>query len=317
MSGGRLSARAELEALVAAQFDREVTPGARALAEAARRRHPGVLAVVFYGSCLRRASDVDAVLDLYLLVESYEAAYDRRLLAWLNRVLPPNVFFLETLADGHPVRAKYAVVTLDSFVSFMADSRRESYFWGRFAQPVAVVYAASPAVTHTLAQGLATAVETFVRNALPLVGATFSAQELWVAGLSNSYDTELRAEAPDRSAELFASFAAYYERAAALAFAAMPFPVLAADGLWRAALPDDERRRRLRAWRRRRLVSKVLTALRVLRNAYTVEGGPEYVMWKIERHTDFRFERNWRAKPVPLLALVHEFWRAWRAGAFR
>ena len=312
-----MSARAALEALVAAQFDREVSPGARALTEAARRQRPGALAVVFYGSCLRKADDADAVLDLYVLVDSYDTTYDRPLLRWLNRALPPNVFYLEAQSDGTTVRAKYAVVTLADFCSFMEDSRRESYFWGRFAQPSAVVWAASAAARATLARGLATAVETFVRNALALVGPSFTAQELWVRGLSRSYDTELRTEGPDRSAALFAAFADYYEAATRHALAQMPFPAAAEGDRWTAAMPAAERAQRMRAWRRRGVTSKLLSLLRILRNGYTVEGGPEYVMWKIERHTDFRFDKTWRQKPVPALALAREAWRAWRAGAFR
>jgi hypothetical protein len=312
-----VSERAALEALVAAQFDREVSAGARALAEAARQRCPGTLAVVFYGSCLRAADADEGVLDFYVLVDAYETTYDRRLLVWLNRLLPPNVFFLAVQCEGVTVRAKYAVVTLSSFVSFMADSTRESYFWGRFSQPSAVVYAASPEVVRSLAQGLATAVETFVRNAVALVAPTFSARELWVEGLSQSYNTELRAEGPDRSAALFASFADYYEAATPLALAAMPFSVAGDGGRWTATMPAAERASRLREWRKRRVYSKLLSLMRILRNAYTVEGGPEYVMWKIERHGEFRFDKDWRSKPVPLLALGREVWRAWRAGAFR
>lgn len=312
-----MSARTALEALVAAQFDREVSAGARALAEAARQRCPGALAIVFYGSCLRGADTGDGVLDLYVLVDAYETTYDRRLLGWLNRVLPPNVFSLAVPFEGGTVRAKYAVVTLSSFLSFMEDTTRESYFWGRFAQPAAVVYAHTPEVRRSLAQGLATAVETFVRNALALVAPTFATRELWVAGLSHSYNTELRAEGPDRSAALFASFADFYEAATPLAFAALSFPVVRDAEGWTAAMPASERARRLREWRRRRVYSKLLSLLRVLRNGYTVEGGPEYVMWKIERHGAYRFDKEWRSKPVPILALARELWRAWRAGAFR
>lgn len=312
-----MTAREDLEVLVATQFDRAVSNGAQALAAAARRQRPGALAVVFYGSCLRDANDDDAVLDLYVLVESYEATYDQRLLAWLNRVLPPNVFFIKAESGGATVRAKYAVVTLDSFAERMADTTRESYFWARFAQPSAVVYAATPEVRQRLAAAFATAVETFVRNALPLVPARFSTHELWATGLSRSYESELRAEGPDRSAEIFARAAEYYEQATRLAFASMPFEVVADDSGWRAEIPAAERARSLRRWRARRVLSKLLTALRVLRNWYTAEGGVDYVMWKIQRHSGFQFDEQWRDKPVPLFALLHEIWRAWRAGAFR
>jgi len=314
-----MSPEAELRRLVAAQFDLPVSPGARALTTAALQRHPAARAVLFYGSCLRTSDDVDGMLDLYVLVDSYATTYDRRLLAWLNQVLPPNVFYLEAPSGDSQVRAKYAVVTLSSFVSFMADTTQESYFWGRFAQPVAVVYAASPNVRATLAAGFATAVQTFVRNALALVPHQFRTEELWVAGLSRSYTTELRAEAPDRSAALFAAFADYYGEATELALALLPFATrhVAGGAGFEVDLPDGERRARLRQWRRRSIVSKVLSLLRILRNAYTLEGGPEYAMWKVERHSDFRFDKTWRAKPIPLLALAREAWRAWRAGAFR
>lgn len=266
---------------------------------------------------MRDVDAVDAVLDLYVLVDDYETTYDRRLLVWLNRALPPNVFFLEAESNGVEVRAKYAVVTLSSFVSFMADTTRESYFWGRFAQPTAVVYASHPDVALSLAQGLATAVETFVLNAVALVEPTFSARELWISGLSRSYSSELRTEGPDRTAGLFESFADYYEKATELALPAMPFSVARNEAGWTAEVPASERAWRLRRWRERQVYSKVLSLLRILRNAYTAVGGPEYVMWKIERHSEFRFDKSWRSRPVPLFALGREVVRAWRAGAFR
>ncbi len=312
-----MTPRQQLEAVVAAEFDREVSSAARALTEAARRKCPGTLAVVFYGSCLRQTEEVDAVLDLYVLVDSYEETYQRPLLTWLNRILPPNVFFLTTESEGRVLRAKYAVVTLDAFAELMNDTTRESYFWGRFSQPSVVVYAASPEVERKLAAAFASAVETFVRNAIPLVDPIFSTRELWATGLAQSYDSELRAEGPDRSAELFLSFADYYESVTPLAFAAIPYPVVRSGDGWQVEIPEEERSRRLREWRLRRILSKWWSLLRVLRNAYTVEGGPEYVIWKIQRHSDFRFDESWREKPLPLLALAREAWRAWRAGAFR
>ena len=313
-----MNARKRLEERVAEEFDRPVSPGAHALTVAARERHPDAVAVLFYGSCLRGADDYEGVLDLYVLVDRYEQTYDRRVLVWLNRVLPPNVFYLETTAPEGTVRAMFAVVELASFVDFMDDSRRESYFWGRFSQPVALVWATDSGVRDQLARGCATAVATFVRNALALVPVEFSVEDLWVAGLSRSYNTELRSEGPDRSAALFATFADYYWDVTQPALELLPFDAeVVAPERYRVVVPPAERRMRQAAWRRRGVTSKLLSLLRILRNGYTVDGGPEYVMWKIERHTDFRFDKTWRDQPIPLLALAREAWRAWRAGAFR
>ncbi len=69
-------------------------------------------AVVFYSSCLRAGNDPDGLFDLYVLVDSYRAANRDRLRAVLNRLLPPNVFYLEVETGAGRVRAKYALLSL-------------------------------------------------------------------------------------------------------------------------------------------------------------------------------------------------------------
>jgi hypothetical protein len=49
-------------------------------------------AILFYGSCLRTGEDRGGLVDLYVLVNRYRAIEPRRLLAFLNKLLPPNVF---------------------------------------------------------------------------------------------------------------------------------------------------------------------------------------------------------------------------------
>ena len=49
-------------------------------------------AVLFYGSCLRTTQLDGQMLDFYLIVSDYEAAYGKSWLAGANKRLPPNVF---------------------------------------------------------------------------------------------------------------------------------------------------------------------------------------------------------------------------------
>jgi hypothetical protein len=70
-------------------------------------------------------------------------------------------------------------------------------------------------------------------------------------------------------------------------------------------------------WRRRRLHAKALFLLRILRNAVIFEGGVDYVLWKIQRHSGVSIDQAWRQKRHPLLALGAEAWRLYRARAFR
>ncbi len=315
-----MSPLAALATLTAAELERPVSPGAHALAAKARARHGGVRAVLFYGSCLRRNDD-EGVLDFYVLVDRYENAYDRRLLMWLNRVLPPNVFYLEAEANGQTVRSKYAVVEFDAFVEAMTDASLETYFWGRFAQPAAIVGAIDDDSRQRLALATATAILTFLRNALPLAPARCTAAEIWRAGLSASYRSEVRAERPGAADVLLLADPERYERVTALAVQAWPEHVRPATHgttpLYDVRVDEDERRHRLKLWRKRQWIGKGRFLLRILRNAYTVEGGVEYAMWKVSRHSGFVFDTHWRERPIPLLALLREIWRAWRAGAFR
>ena len=101
--------------LIAAENAMPAEPSVIAVATAARRRHgPGIAAVLFYGSCLRRGDDVGAVVDLYLLADSYQI-HPGPLMRTLNWLLPPNVYYIEAPFEGRTVRAKYALLTLAQF----------------------------------------------------------------------------------------------------------------------------------------------------------------------------------------------------------
>ena len=113
---GRVKIPGQLLSLIRTQSTQAIPPDIGALADAARRQHgDSVRAVLFYGSCLRSGNVYDGLADLYLLVDDYSAAFESRTLAYFNKLLPPNVFYLELPYQGHTLRAKYAVLTLADF----------------------------------------------------------------------------------------------------------------------------------------------------------------------------------------------------------
>lgn len=75
-------------------------------------------AVLFYGSGLRDET-LDGVLDFYVLLDDVGAWPGSRLAALANRVLPPNVAYLERTVADRPVRAKVAVMSLAQFAAGM------------------------------------------------------------------------------------------------------------------------------------------------------------------------------------------------------
>jgi hypothetical protein len=101
-----------LHDLVAAELALPVDPRVTAMAAAIAAEYPGAARVVlFYGSCLRERNVDGLMLDFYLIVSDYRAAYRRWWFAFANRVVPPNVFPFEH--DG--LAAKYAVLSEADF----------------------------------------------------------------------------------------------------------------------------------------------------------------------------------------------------------
>jgi hypothetical protein len=300
-----------------------VPAGAHALAERLRERYGSALrAVLMYGSNLRQGDDREGVLDLYALVSSYADTYrGHPLLATANRLLPPNVFYLEAGGATHVVRCKYAVLALDDLPRLVGSDVSEPYFWARFAQPCALVWAADDAARTTVAAALSRAVATFVRFAIPFTATTFDAEALWTSAWRATYGAEVRPERPGAADALYAANAERFETMTALAIATLPWlATTSVEGgrtRHRVDLPASERARLVSAWSRQRLKAKLLFLFRIIRNSLIFEGGPDYVLWKIQRHSGIATDRTWRQKRHPWLALGAEAWRLYRARAFR
>ncbi len=307
---------------VVGEWNRSVPPAEiSALADAARQRHGGVAVVLFYGSCMRCNRFDEGIVDLYLLVDEYRRAFSSRTRALLNRLLPPNVFYLEVPYQGTTLRAKYAVLTLDDFDR---GARRwfHSYIWGRFCQPSGLVYTRDEESATRVLEAQGQAIRSFLRRALPLVPECFTIRDLWIRGLSQSYRCELRSENPAATARLYDAAPRYYEAVthAALDSSGQPLEALPGDAVpcrYRLSISPWQRKRTALAWRLRQVQGKLLSILRLLKGLMTFENGVEYILWKIERHSGIRMEEHPSLRRFPLLSLCFTFWKLFRRGAFR
>jgi hypothetical protein len=309
----------DLARLVAAELAAPVPRGATLMAERIRERlGSGVRAVLFYGSCLRTGDDQFSLLDFYVLVDSYWDLGTSRVYAALNALLPPNVYYMKFSAEGRTVQGKYAVVTVADFVRYTSARAFQPYFWGRFAQPCALVYAADDAALQAVTDALSNAVTTFVRHGLALVPTPCSARALWTTQLTWSYRAELRAERAGVADRLYGAAADRYERVTRAALPRLPFPAAAevVDGAMRinARVPPTSA---AAWWRIRSYYGKLLSLLRILKSALTQEGSLDYAVWKVERHSGVKIDPSWREKRHPFLALGEEMWRLYRKGAVR
>jgi hypothetical protein len=141
-----------------------------------------------------------------------------------------------------------------------------------------------------------------------LLGPDQTCDALWPRAFREAYCTELRAEAADRAVALHQAFAGRY--------AAITRILLDPNQVSHGAAPQDRRAAEQR-WRRRRLVGKTLSVLRLMKSAFTFEDGAAYLMWKIGRHSGVNIELTPWQKRHPILASSTLFWKIYRAGGFR
>jgi hypothetical protein len=318
---GQTNIPTQLLDLISEQTTQDVSPDISALAEAARKHHgESVRAVLFYGSCLRTGKVDDGIVDLYLLVDDYRSAFKSRTLAFLNRLLPPNVFYLEVPFQGHILRAKYAVLTLADFRKGV-DRWFHSYLWGRFSQQCGLIYVHDELIAQQVREALVCAVMTFVSRTLPQMKSSFTARDLWARGLCLSYRSELRTEQPDGAVRLFDIDPEYYQELTSAALEAASFDVAVSTDVtpcsYQVQIPPGAHRLNGVAWRTRALQGKILSLLRLFKGLLTFKGGVDYILWKIERHSGVRIEVGPYLRRVPPLAICVIFWRLYRQGAFR
>ena len=301
-----MSARAELTALIAQELVQPVAAAVQTVADAVRSRHPAAaVAVLFYGSCLRQPDDLlaDSLLDFYLLVDDYKAAYAGALTALANRVLPPNVFYLEAQHDGVTLRCKYAVISLAQFRQGMSRTTDNVSLWARFSQQSRLVWSRDPQTARAVADACTEATLTMLCNVLPLVGRHAAADAVWRRAFEETYRAEVRSEGSDRAAELVSADLGRYQRVYDLAREV-------GEGGGTAAS-------RAARWRRRRRVSKLLNFARLAKATFTFDGALDYVLWKVKRHSGVVLPvTDWQRRH-PLLSAPVLAWKLYRRGAFR
>jgi hypothetical protein len=298
---------ATLREVLSEELNRPVAATVQAIADVLRARYErAAVAVLFYGSCLRspEAELADNLLDFYVLVDDYARAYDKTWLAVANRVLPPNAFYCETVWRGTHIRAKYVVISLDDFARFCRPETQNVSVWARYAQPARIVWTREAATAERVVTACMDAVRTMLRRAWPLEPTSRDARTLWIRALRETYASELRPEGADRAVKIFEADQSRYERLT---------PLVLAE-LGQAEMSPEQSRAE---WKRRRRLGKTLNLLRIVKGIFTFDGGLDYALWKIKRHSGMTVPvTDWQRRH-PLLAAPGLAWRLYRMGAFR
>ena len=287
-----------LLSLVTAELTAPADPRAAAMAGALAAKYPqAARAVLFYGSCLREANLDGLMLDFYLIVSDYAAAYGKGWLARANQLIPPNVFPFE----HQGLIAKYAVLSEADFARLNSVAADNVSVWARFAQPSRLLWAADDVSRQRAIAAVAQAAPTLLALARPMSGEG-DVLALWRTGFTLTYDAELRAERKGRSLSIVDADPERYRRfgEAAVAEGLPPSP----------AQPETQ-------WRALQWRGKYLSVVRLAKASFTYAGGIDYLAWKINRHagtaiTIKPWQRRW-----PLLGAVTLLPALFRGGAIR
>jgi hypothetical protein len=306
-----------LHSLIEAELGQAVPqPVAELAAQLASRARGGAVAVLYYGSTLRTAA-LDGLLDFYVLLDR-AADWPGRLAAIANRLLPPNVGYVEGSFGGVMLRAKYAVITMAQFEARVADQSLDTTLWARFCQPCRRPWQRSAADGERVATAIASAVTTASRWAAAHGPTQARPEDYWSALFARTYATEIRVEKTDRSQGIVAASTGRFAQLLPLAWrsAGLSFEVLG-NGELSPALGSAERQHLQQRWTSRELWGKPLNILRLLKAAFTFDGGMDYVAWKVERHSGVRIEvKPWQRR-FPLLAAPGLYLKLRRSGVLR
>lgn len=301
------------------EWDREVPSAVSVAAQAISALYgDAVVGVLFYGSCLRTGEIEDKILDFYVIVDSYAAAYERKWLAVANRVLPPNVFYHEMEVEGLTVRSKYAVLSRRDLHFRVSSACLNVSVWARFCQPCLLLGAENNTVKQEVAVDIAEAVCTMLSNLLALKPWAVDPRDLWVSAFEETYAAELRSERGGKGREIYILDQARYDELTPIALTE-----LSARGVtFSDARPSTQPARTYQLgaktnWFFRRLNGKIVSFLRLVKASMTFDGGIDYLAWKIRRHSGVDIEvKDWMRR-YPVFAGIFLFWNLRRKGAFK
>ncbi len=274
-----------------------------------------LVAVVFFGSRLLGTSPgEESAADLVVVVENYlrfyesigsrlPAARHSGIMAALNRVLPPNIIYLND-PGGMRAGAKCFIVTDYDLGLALSPDAKDHFFRGRLAQRVHAVYTRSERDRVALERRIDAARRLTV-DWVPIYlrEEPFGVLDFCRRMMEVSYAGEIRPEARSRVLEVYQSQASFFRLVygRVLQEAAREGRLFADGDRYRLAKkPSWRERRRWAAFFRR---SKARATLRWFKYMLTFDDWLDYIVRKIERRSGVRIELTKSERRLPAILL--------------
>jgi hypothetical protein len=304
----------------------QVPPEVRDIVELLRATCGGnLVAVVFFGSRLLGTSPgEESAADLFVVVENYLHFYESigtrlptarhsGIMAALNRMLPPNIIYLND-PGGMRAGAKCFVVAESDLAYGLSSDSRDHFFRGRLAQRVDIVYARSDKDRTALERRIEAARRLTV-DWVPIYTRqpSFGVLDYCRRMMEVSYAAEIRPEARSRVLDVFNAQQSFFRLVYGRVLQeAVRDGVLVAEGdRYRLAHgPPWRERRRWGAFFAR---SKARATLRWFKYMLTFDEWLDYIVRKVERRSNVRIELTKSERRFPALLLWPKAIRVIRA----
>jgi hypothetical protein len=309
---------AALRSRITAELARDLLPEAHRVAAHALERHgaDAIGPILFYGSC-QRAESAEGILDVYLLSKSNRAFHHSGVAAGLNWLVPPTIYYYEIHEPDQIVRAKSAVVSEAQFAASCRDETDNASIWARFCQPAVLLRTPDEEARTRVVTMLVDAVKTAAWWAAHLGPESGTAEDFWVALFMGTYASELRPERLDRARLIYETYPERYDAMLPEAWAALGIPFRREGDRYVPEVSAEARAEAKAKWARRVKAGKVLSVVRVLKGTLTFDGGVDYLLWKIERHSGKKIETTPWQRKHPFLAGPVVLAKMVRAGMLR
>ena len=283
-----------------------------------------LVGVVFFGSRLLGTSPGESsAADLFVVVENYLRFYEAigsrlptsrhsGIMAALNRVLPPNIIYVND-PGGLRAGAKCFIVTEGDLAHELSADAKDHFFRGRLSQRVHIVHARSGKDRVAMERRIEAARYLTLEWVPLFLGEAFTVAEYCRRMLEVSYAAEIRPEARSRVAEVFAAQSSFFRLAygRVLQEAAAAGELLVDGDAYRLARRPSRRERwRVGHFFRR---SKYRATLRWFKYMLTFDDWLDYIVRKIERRSGVRIELTKSERRFPIIFLWPKALRVIRA----
>ena len=280
---------------------------------------PALTLVVHFGSTRSQAApDGSSAHDLFVVTREYGAFYRRlqpiaaptrrpRLLAFLNRCLPPNLLYLP--ASG-TAGGKLFVISEADLERELSTRARDHFCRARLIQDTRIAWARDDVAASRFRAQVKHAREDVPEWMRSRIDGPFGIDGFCREMMRLSYGSEIRPESGDRAGEVFG---------AQRDFLAGVFRPILQESAEIEESGDLFQYRRRATWRdhlRARWFfsrSKVRATLRWTKYTLTFDGWLDYIVAKVRRRTGLSIELTPRQRRWPFLFLWPEFWRVLRA----